>query len=167
MVGDQEVTLLVFKALLDPVNQSGVVVDGYPRSKVQVECIKLFYQNSMNLRTKYLSTELSLAFDKPKFHIVVLFVDEAESVRRQMMRGEKIIEHNKEVELTGMGELQEVRNTDLTEDTARNRYRTFKEVTYDALLSLRQVFHYHYINAHGSIKEVQNRIVKELRYQVL
>ncbi|MBT6957847.1 MAG: nucleoside monophosphate kinase, partial [Opitutae bacterium] len=45
------------------------------------------------------------------------------------------------------------------------RYRTFKEQTYDSLQSLRRIFHYHLINAHGSIEEVQERIIDEMRYQ--
>jgi adenylate kinase len=30
---------------------------------------------------------------------------------------------------------------------------------------LREVFHYHFINAHGSVIEVQQRIISELKYQ--
>ena len=48
---------------------------------------------------------------------------------------------------------------------ARNRYRVFKEKTYDALVSLKQIFHYHFINAQASIPEVQANIVRELEYQ--
>ena len=33
MVGDREVTGLLLRALLNPENQTGVVVDGYPRTK--------------------------------------------------------------------------------------------------------------------------------------
>src|SRR5690606_24760488 len=43
LVGDKEVTSLVFRKLLDPTYASGVVIDGYPRSKVQVECLKLLF----------------------------------------------------------------------------------------------------------------------------
>ena len=46
-----------------------------------------------------------------------------------------------------MGELGEERATDFDEALARNRYRVFKEKTYDALVSLKQIFHYHFINA--------------------
>ncbi len=99
------------------------------------------------------------------FHIVVLFVDEAESVRRQILRGGRARDHNAAVEASGVGELVETRSTDLSEAAARNRYRTFKEVTYESLKSLREVFFYHYVNAHGTIEEVQRRIQDELRYQ--
>jgi hypothetical protein len=48
---------------------------------------------------------------------------------------------------------------------ARNRYRVFKERTYDALVSLKQIFHYHFIDGQASIPEVQANIVRELEYQ--
>lgn len=165
MVGDREVTSLVFRALLRPENQTGVVVDGYPRTKVQVICLKLLHDKLNALRREYVDTPLASQFRKPMFHIVVLFVDEAESVRRQILRGEKAREHNAEVEASGVGEMIEIRATDLSEETSRNRYRTFKEVTYESLKTLREVFFYHYINAHGTIDEVQRRIRDELRYQ--
>jgi adenylate kinase len=60
---------------------------------------------------------------------------------------------------------EQVRKTDLSPELARNRYRTFKEVTYEALISLREVFHYHYVNAQQSIEKVEQAIVHELKYQ--
>lgn len=165
LVGDKEVTLLVFNRLLDPRYQSGVVVDGYPRSKVQVECLKLLYRKLNELRSEYRETMFSTRFQKPQFHIIVLFIEEDESIKRQLLRGVKAREHNREVEASGMGELKEIRKTDLDEDAARRRYRTFKDVTYDALKSLREVFHYHYVNAFGSIDAVRERVIRELQYQ--
>jgi adenylate kinase len=165
MVGDREVTGLLLRALLRPENQTGVVVDGYPRTKVQVLCLRLLHEKLNALRQKYIGTPLAGQFRKPMFHIVVLFVDEAESVRRQILRGERARAHNAGVEASGVGEVVETRATDLSEEAARNRYRTFKEVTYESLKSLREVFYYHYVNAHGTIDEVQRRIQDELRYQ--
>jgi adenylate kinase len=165
MVGDREVTALVIRALLRPENAAGVVVDGYPRTKVQVICLKLLHEKLLQLRSTYRGTARESQFPKPMFHIVVLFIDEAESVRRQILRGERALQHNREVDASGVGTMLEVRATDLDKKTARNRYRTFKEVTYESLTTLREVFFYHYINAHGPIAEVQSRIEDELRYQ--
>jgi len=165
LVGDKEVTELVFKALLNPRYASGAIVDGSPRTQVQVECLKLLHNKLHQLRRDFLGTEMEAAFQKPQFHILVLFIDEAEAIERQLYRGKKAMEHNREVEVSGVGEKKEVRKTDLDETAARNRYRTFKEMTYDSLKSLREVFHYHFINAHGSIEEVQQRIIAELKYQ--
>jgi adenylate kinase len=47
----------------------------------------------------------------------------------------------------------------------RHRYRVFKEHTWDALQSLKELFPYHFIPAMGRIEEVQENILKELQYQ--
>ena len=137
----------------------------FPRTKVQVECLKLLYQKLRELRSQFYYTELQQHFPKSIFHIMVLFVDEQESVTRQISRGKQTREHNEEVRASGVGQLNEERLTDFDENTARRRYRTFKEGTYEALKDLQQIFHYHYINAHGSMEEVKERIVREMRYQ--
>jgi len=165
LVGDREVTELVFSELLKPVNQKGVIVDGFPRTQVQVDCLKMLYVKLKELRLNYKNTEFSNRFRRPNFHIVVLFIDEKESVARQLKRGYQMIEHNKKVEASGVGEKYEVRKTDLSEETALGRYNTFKSVTYEALKSLREEFYYHYIDAFGSIDEVRSRIMDELEYQ--
>lgn len=165
MVGDREVTHLLLRSLLEPSKATGVVVDGYPRTKVQVECLKLFYQRLSMLRAKYLETQHETTFHKPIFHIIVLYVDEAVSVHRQLQRGRMVQEHNRQVEASGTGRLMEVRKTDLSIETSRNRYRTFKEITYESLTSLREIFHYHFVNAQASIEEVHQNIIQELRYQ--
>ena len=43
MVGDREVIGLLFEELLSPQYHDGVIIDGFPRTKVQVECLKMFY----------------------------------------------------------------------------------------------------------------------------
>ena len=165
LVGDREVLGLVFRELLKKDYQSGAIVDGFPRTKVQVECLKLFHSKLDELRTRFRETDLEPQYPKPQFHIMVLFIDENESVKRQLLRGRKVEEYNEKVSLTGVGELLDVRSTDLDEGNAHNRYRTFKEKTFDSLKSLRKIFHYHLINSHGTIEEIQERIVEEMRYQ--
>lgn len=165
MVGDREVTELLMRELLRPENRTGIVVDGFPRTKVQVECLKLFYQKLMELRRTHLQTPLQPIFHKPIFHIIVLYVDEAVSVERQLHRGEMAKQAAEEAEDGRREQPLEVRKTDLNVDAARNRYRTFKEVTYESLTSLREIFHYHYVNAQETIEKVQEAIVRELAYQ--
>ena len=165
LAGDREVTKLVLHSLLNPEYESGAIVDGFPRTKTQVECLKLFHGRLSELRSKYLGTFQESQFPKPRFHIIMLFIDEEESVKRQLLRGERAIAHNAEVEASGVGEIWELRKTDLEEIAAHRRYKTFKESTYDSLTTLREVFHYHFINAHGSVIEVQQRIIQELKYQ--
>ena len=45
----------------------------------------------------------------------------------------------------------EDRPTDHDESLARRRYRVFKEQTWEALQSLKEIFHYHFINAQGPV----------------
>ena len=123
LAGDREVTKLVLRSLLDPEYESKAIVDGYPRTKTQVECLKLFHNRLSELRSKYLGTLQETQFPKPRFHIIMLFIDEDESVRRQLLRGQRSIAHNAEVEASGVGEKWEVRKTDLDEDAAHLRYK--------------------------------------------
>ncbi|MEX1049781.1 MAG: nucleoside monophosphate kinase [Akkermansiaceae bacterium] len=165
MVGDEEVLRLLLGELLKPGFRDSAVLDGFPRTMVQVECLKLFYDQMILLRREFSATPQAHHFRQPTFHIMVLFVDEAESIVRQLKRGRETLAHNAEVRQAGIGELEEERATDFDPDLARNRYRTFKEKTYDALVSLKQIFHYHFINAQAPIDVVQRNIISELEYQ--
>lgn len=165
MVGDREVVGLVFRKLLEPGFQGGAILDGFPRTKVQVECLKMLYDKMNLLRREFADTPDLVHFKQPTFHIMVLFVDESESVARQLKRGRQTIAHNEEVQRSGVGEPWEERPTDFNDELARNRYRVFKEQTYDALVSLKQIFHYHFINAQAPLETVQDNILHELEYQ--
>jgi adenylate kinase len=165
MVGDRDVVGILFRKLLDPEYQLGALLDGFPRTKVQVECLKLLYDQMLALHREFSGTPDAVHFRQPIFHIMVLFVDETESIARQMKRGREVIAHNEEVKRSGIGEPWEERPTDFSESLARNRYRVFKEQTYDALVSLKEIFHYHFINAQAPLEVVQENIVRELEYQ--
>ena len=161
LVGDREVVEIMLRKLLEPVYKSGAVVDGFPRTKVKVECVKMLYQKLLELHNKFKETLFAEHF-QPHFHIVDI-VDEKESVKRQLNREREAMIRNAEVLETGVGNMIELRPTDLDPNAALNRYRTFKEKTYGALKDLREIF-YHFINAHGPV-EVRQRIDEELRYQ--
>jgi adenylate kinase len=165
MVGDREVVDLLFRRLLEPEYRDGVILDGFPRTKVQVECLKLLVDRMHELRREFYRTPAGIHFRLPTTHIMVLFVDEKTSVERQLRRGVEVREHNREVRRTGMGELLEERVTDYDANLAQLRYRTFKEQTWDALQELKEIFHYHFINAQGTVAEVEQNILNELEYQ--
>lgn len=165
MVGDEEVLRLLLQEMLQPDFRDSAVLDGFPRTNVQVECLKMFYDRMVLLRREFSDTPEAHFFRQPVFHIMVLFVDEAESISRQLKRGKETLAHNAEVSQSGVGVLDEERATDFDPELARNRYRTFKEKTYDALVSLKQIFHYHFINAQAPIEVVQQNIIRELEYQ--
>lgn len=165
MVGDREVVSLLFEELLSPCYHEGVIIDGFPRTKVQVECLKMFYQAMLELHLEYRNTPHARYFRKPMFRIALLFVSEEVSVQRQLKRGAEIREHNRQVRESGIGTLLEERPTDVDPGLCRNRYRVFKETTFDALQSLKQIFHFHFIDAERDLKEVQQSILQEFRYQ--
>jgi adenylate kinase len=164
-VGDREVIEALLRKLLEPAYQTGVVVDGFPRTKVQAEAVKLLHDQIMQLRTTYWGTPTGKRFRRPIFRITVLFVGEQTSVERQLGRGRQIRAHNEKVRRTGVGELIELRATDIDEGLARNRYRTFKQLTYEALTSLRRHFQYHFVNADAPLADVERSINAEFQYQ--
>lgn len=167
MVGDREVIGILLKELLKEEYRDGCILDGFPRTQVQVESLKLLVSKVQALRQEFIGTPLSIQFRQPTVHIMVLFVEERVSVERQLKRGEIARAHNDEVERSGEGELMEDRATDHDPELARRRYRVFKEKTWDALQSLKSIFHYHFINAEGDVNEVEENIVSELQYQSL
>ena len=165
MVGDRIVIGLIFEELLKPEYRDGVIVDGFPRTRVQVECLKRFYDKMLELHKEHRGSPLAAEFPKPLFRIAMLYVNEQVSVARQLKRGREICEQNKNVHQSGVGKLQEERETDLDPELCRKRYKTYKDTTYDALQSLRNLFHYHHIDAEGDLPEVQQNIVREFSYQ--
>lgn len=165
MVGDREVIGLLLDELLAPQYYDGVIIDGFPRTPVQVECLKLFYHRALDLHTAYRATPLARHFRKPLFRIALLFVSEEVSVQRQLKRGREIREHNRQVRESGVGVLLEERPTDLDVELCRKRYKTFKDSTFSALQSLRSIFHFHYIDGEGDLPEVQRNILREFSYQ--
>lgn len=146
MVGDSEVIGLMLRALIKPENRGGVIVDGFPRTAVQAECLKILFANIKALQAKN-----PAAMPDPVFRIVVLIVDEKTSVERQLSRG---------VKAKAAGE--ELRKTDTDPEAARARYTTFLELTHEPLKALQGVFPYHLIDAQKSIEEVQAGIRSQL-----
>jgi adenylate kinase len=165
MVGDRDVIGLLLRELLREEYADGVILDGFPRTNVQVECLKLLVNKMQALRREFYTTHLSIHFRQPTIHIMVLFVDEKESVARQLKRGRETKAAMLAAAAAGGGEVPEDRPTDHDESLARRRYRVFKEQTWDALQSLKEIYHYHFINAQGPVAEVEQNILKELEYQ--
>ncbi len=165
MVGDREVVSLLLEELLHEKYHDGVIIDGFPRTKVQVDCLKMFFHYMLDLHNDYRHTPLARYFRKPMFRIALLFVSEEVSIARQLKRGREILEHNRQVRESGIGKLLEERPTDIDVSLCRKRYKTFKEDTFDALQSLRKIFHFHYIDAEGDLAEVQKNILHEFGYQ--
>ena len=164
MVGDREVVELVFRKLLEKEYRDGCVLDGFPRTRIQVECLNLLVLKMNQLSREYRETPLAINFRKPTIHVMVLFVDEKTSIERQLSRGREVVEWNAKAIFEGT-ELREERATDLDPEAARRRYRVFKDETWEALQSLKEIYHYHFVNAQGSIESVERNIRNELDYQ--
>src|SRR5918996_43513 len=130
MVGDKEVVTLLLRRLLDPMYRDGVVLDGFPRTPVQVECLKLLVDKIGELYDQFAKTPLAIHFRRPTIHAMVLFVGESTSITRQLGRGREIAEYNRKVADTGIGAAIELRPTDVSEELARRRYQVFKEQTW-------------------------------------
>ncbi|HEX7652816.1 MAG TPA: nucleoside monophosphate kinase [Verrucomicrobiae bacterium] len=165
MVGDRDVVHLLLRELLREEYQDGAILDGFPRTNVQVECLKLLVDHMHALRREFYNTPLSIHFRQPTIHIMVLFVDEKESVARQLKRGRETLALMELAARQGDTVVPENRPTDHDESLARRRYRIFKEQTWDALQSLKEIYHYHFINAQGPVAEVEKNILTELEYQ--
>lgn len=165
MVGDKEVIAILLRKLLEPQFRDGAMLDGFPRTDVQVECLKELVDRINQLHAEFAGTPMAKNFRRPTIHAMVLFITEKTSIQRQLKRGEEVLAHNKEVEDTGIGTKMSLRATDVDESKARRRYQVFKELTWEALQSLKEIYHYHFINAEGDIAEVEQNILDELSYQ--
>jgi adenylate kinase len=165
MVGDKEVIGILYNKLLEEQFRDGALLDGFPRTRVQVECLKMLVDRTNRLHQEHKHTPLATQFRRPTIHAMVLFIGERTSIERQAKRGLDVAKHNLDVQDTGIGDIVEQRGTDLTEETTRRRYQVFKEQTWDALTSLKEIYHYHFVNAEGPIEEVEDNIRQELEYQ--
>lgn len=115
MISDRTVMEMLFHALLDCDPTVGVLVDGFPRTEIQVEALRLFYDKMVELRREFWNTDRRDQFPRPVFRICVLYVDEDISVQRQLARGQMIRDHNAQVRRSGQGVLWEERVTDFDE----------------------------------------------------
>lgn len=150
LVGNRDVTALLFRKLLSKEFSQGVVVDGYPRTKAQAECVKLLHQKIRELKKR------------SDFRAVILTVPEAVSVERQLGRGRRAQKNNERVAQTGQGTLIDIRKTDSDPEAARTRYQVFLKETQEALDVLDAVFPCHSISAEGSFEDVRSRIYETI-----
>ncbi|KAM9969482.1 hypothetical protein ACTFIR_001317 [Dictyostelium discoideum] len=163
MVSDSNVLELFLEELRKPCYRSGVVVDGFPRTNIQVELTNALYEKMKQMRKVYYNTPLAPFFPRPIFRVTVLFVGEKESVDRQLRRGDITRETNVKLKEQGLPLLEE-RDTDLSEEAARKRYKIFRD-HYSTLQTLKKHFPFSIIDASKSLDKVQQSIIKEFKYQ--
>lgn len=149
LVDDERVVTLVFKELLRREYVRGVVIDGFPRTRVQAICMKL-------LAEKLRMSDSNRACS---FRVMNFTISRKTSIARQLKRGRDAIEHNKLVE-----DLKKipVRETDLNEATAEFRYQTYEDKMRDCIAILREMPEYCEISTEGSMESVRNEIYRTL-----
>eukprot|EP00877_Chromochloris_zofingiensis_P000326 jgi/Chrzof1/10294/Cz04g36080.t1 len=168
MIPDALVGDLLLDALLldEPGLQDdlGFVVDGFPRTALQVDFLKLLYDKMLELHDANADSPRAINFPRPSFKVVILYVDEETSIKRQLQRARVANLHNKRVLDAGAGHFFEERSTDTDIEKCRKRYHIFK-LHYAATLRLKQYFPFTLIDAMGTLAETREQITKELRYQ--
>jgi len=144
---------------------AGILIDGFPRTALQVDFLKMLYEKLLELHLKHVDTPDEPRFPRPSFKVVVLYVDQEESVRRQMARAKMAALHNLRAKDAGTEDLvRQLRTTDVDEAKCRSRYAVFKE-HYGTLLRLKQAFPFSLIDAMGDLATCRAQIQRELRYQ--
>jgi hypothetical protein len=99
------------------------VIDGFPRTAMQVDFVKLLYDRLISLSLRHADGADEARFPRPSFKVVILYVDEEESVRRQTRRAQLASLHNKRALDAGTGDVWDVRTTDASEALCRRRYQ--------------------------------------------
>lgn len=161
---------MVLDALLDSIlnpemnDGAGVVIDGFPRTATQVDFVKLLFDKLMERHMLHAEEPDEWKCPRPSFKVVILYVDEAESVKRQMKRAEMTSLHNERVRDAGTGDVWNVRATDVNESLCRRRYQVFKS-HYNTILRLKSYFPFSLIDAMGTLHDCRAQIMRELRYQ--
>ena len=150
LLDDKTVITAVFEALKDPLYQSGILVDGFPRTDGQAYAIEWFYKKLLSEGRQ------------PQFVSGVLLTSEAVSLERQLGRGRRAQAHNERVKQTGKGELKEVRTTDLDPNVARKRYEVFMKETYTAVKKLDGKIPFVSVNADGTLEAVREALRSKL-----
>ena len=179
LVPDAPILDSLLESLMTPPPQSregepyGVLVDGFPRTPLQVDCVKLLHDKLMDVSARHALLPASAGgyrFPRPRFRCVILYVDEQTSVDRQLHRGRQAAVKSQRAIDAIDGQAEQLpdymrpRSTDTSEVAARRRYATFKE-HYATLLRLKRYFPFTLIDAMGSLNECEAQIVRELRYQ--
>ncbi|KAL4430829.1 hypothetical protein ABPG75_006085 [Micractinium tetrahymenae] len=166
LVPDHMVLDALLEVVLNPETNdgAGLVIDGFPRTALQVDFVKLLHDKLMALSLQHADTPEEWRFPRPSFKVVILYVDEEESMRRQMRRAQLAAMHNKRVMDAGTGDVWDVRTTDVNEALCRRRYQVFK-AHYHTILRLKSFFPFSLIDAMGTLEEARQQIMRELRYQ--
>jgi len=156
MINDEFVFQTLLAELQKPIYRDGVVVDGFPRTEVQVDYLNKLHQ--------YQAASSLFLTPKPRLLFVMLHVDEAASIARQQARGTSHVLMNSAHAAQGNKDLLvEVRATDLCVNSAKARYEVFKE-QYEAVMSLGNKFPLVVVDASVDPETVKVNIAKQMAH---
>ncbi|DBA76165.1 hypothetical protein WJX77_008047 [Trebouxia sp. C0004] len=161
MVGDALLDIIFAPEENDGV---GMLIDGFPRTALQVDFLKLLYDKMLELHNKHADGPEEWQYPRPSFKVVVLYVEMEESVKRQMLRATMATQHNKRAADAGSEDIWNVRTTDVDAAKCRRRYEVFR-AHYATILRLKQYFPFSLIDAMGGLEDTRAQISRELRYQ--
>ena len=96
---------MLLEALARPEQFDGCLVDGFPRTVIQVQLLQLLHDKMSELsrreRCSLAERAVESIMPRPHFRMAILFVDENESIRRQLSRGQAAQDHNRRVDEAG------------------------------------------------------------------
>lgn len=150
IVDDAAVFKVLSAELAKPQYKRGVVVDGFPRTEQQAAWLSNLYQ------------KISSNGNATKFNFVMLYVDEATSVSRQLFRGEDIRRQNNVRRNSGDFLLEE-RTTDVCGMAAKVRYQGFIE-KYQAISQTLAAndLPFYVVDASASVESVRQNLASYL-----
>lgn len=178
LISDVDVVEALFRELLKEEYRQGVLVDGFPRTAVQADCLALLRcEMKAWRRTEMEALRKSgrggigcLLFPVPRFFVCILHVSREQSVQRQLRRGVEAREHNARLrDLAGpgnvaTGDLMAERKTDGDTALLAERYAVFERHR-DTLTKLQKHFPFKVLDASMPIDDVRASILCEFQYQ--
>jgi adenylate kinase len=172
LIEDVDVVEALLRELLRPDFGQGVLVDGFPRTAVQADCLNLLRAKMQALRAESVAglraaatpDVAALRFPVPRFFVCILHVTRPQSIQRQLQRGRDAVAHNARVRAAGTGELAVERKTDFDPRLLAERYAVFERHR-DTLSKLMRHFPFKVIDAGQPIGSVREEILREFQYQ--
>lgn len=147
LIADDIVVRQVMNELLRAENARGVIIDGFPRSPIQayfLKCLIAKLDEQNNDATTV-------------FRMINFSVTKQTSIDRQLARGEAAKKQN-ELAIQNGQPVVSVRETDMSEEAAENRYNTYAASAYRCVAILENVLDVYDISAEGTMDEVRSRI---------
>ncbi|KXN68863.1 P-loop containing nucleoside triphosphate hydrolase protein [Conidiobolus coronatus NRRL 28638] len=152
LIDDETVLELLIKKLSTMNKDSPVIIDGFPRSENQVQCVTALFEMMQKL-SAYTGAPA------PEFDVVVLHVNADTSIARQAQRGIDAKLHNEAIKSgKKTGKPMEERATDFDINLIKKRYNCYESEVH-SLMNLSRAFPFHILNAETTIDKVVDQML--------